>query len=569
MKKIAVITVVLCLVSISLFAQDKQDMKYRRSSLNVVFVEDFSNLDSREKEALSDIISKYELPDKYNDHSVGDRIINVSSIQISKEDTKPYRRSLVGGILNRLKSDFLKDLGVVDDSNEDANYIAKLIKYCSIQHLGGLMIAKWFNLSNTKTDDSYFNMDLIEERGAYNATELDKLRAKETVRGEAMLKDAGMDLIPNTFTVFLRIKYMTLAEWDLMQAEKCEDLAKKIMEEARNNPKSENNTSKVQNNSAKTNTQNSYSWEAAKAAELDKEAAKYRNEAARTTDARRKQSLNAKASNCERQAAQYRKQASKKKNASNNNSFYSKLNEKKPKTKTPEEEAQSYYKQAAKYRERSKTDVGYFISTTSYLFQLEWTEDIADEFLGSCFNTNDPQSILNNERLFKMKYIGNANSQNNLLIDHKARDKDKKKTIEIATIRAIDKAISKLQKKYEVFAVKSPIIEIDNNYASSYIGIKEGITNNSKFEVLEKRYNEKKNVFRYVKVGSLKIDSDRIWDNRYSVEYQITSSEMENDDESDDNKKDDKTKGRTDIDRSYMKGNTKNLAPGMLIRQTK
>ena len=110
--------------------------------------------------------------------------------------------------------------------------------------------------------------------------------------------------------------------------------------------------------------------------------------------------------------------------------------------------------------------------------------------------------------------------------------------------------------EYEDFRVKTPLIEADGNTISSYIGLKEGVNKKSQFEVLMKEYNPSKNKYVYKKVGSIKVDKNRIWDNRYTIEGVNLKDE-------------DSSIANENVDRTYFVGNTKDLAPGMLIRQTK
>jgi hypothetical protein len=78
--------------------------------------------------------------------------------------------------------------------------------------------------------------------------------------------------------------------------------------------------------------------------------------------------------------------------------------------------------------------------------------------------------------------------------------------------RAIDEAIVQLQRNYDEFKVKTPLIGASPITAS--IGRKEGIMEDSKFEVLEK---EEDAIGRtsYKRIGVIKPARDKIWDNRY------------------------------------------------------
>ena len=109
----------------------------------------------------------------------------------------------------------------------------------------------------------------------------------------------------------------------------------------------------------------------------------------------------------------------------------------------------------------------------------------------------------------------------------------------------------KLQKNYEEFRIKEPIYEIDeeNGYVIAKIGLKEGVNENSKYEVLE-RIETEDGTTKYKKVGEIKPVKDKIWDNRYmAFEDGAPNSELN---------------GTT-----FKITNGKKLYPGLLIREIK
>ena len=80
---------------------------------------------------------------------------------------------------------------------------------------------------------------------------------------------------------------------------------------------------------------------------------------------------------------------------------------------------------------------------------------------------------------------------------------------EQSLIRSIDATYLALQKAYEEFKVKAPLINVEKDSITAFIGLKEGITGKSEFEVLERRYNKKKEIYEYKKVRKLKVDKKR------------------------------------------------------------
>ena len=82
-------------------------------------------------------------------------------------------------------------------------------------------------------------------------------------------------------------------------------------------------------------------------------------------------------------------------------------------------------------------------------------------------------------------------------------------------IRNIDKGYTKLQKEYDVFKTKTPII--NNDPIEAKIGMKEGLEGGEKFDVLEQVWDKHTQTTIYKKVGQVKVDKKNIWDNRYNM----------------------------------------------------
>ena len=96
--------------------------------------------------------------------------------------------------------------------------------------------------------------------------------------------------------------------------------------------------------------------------------------------------------------------------------------------------------------------------------------------------------------------------------------------------RSLDKAIAQLQKEHQEFRVKTPLLSTEP--LTAQIGVKEGVSEDSKFEVLE--VLEENGQTKYKRVGTIKPKKDRIWDNRYLAEYEdenigsdLTATEFE------------------------------------------
>lgn len=549
-----------------------ENEKYRRNSLCTYFSL-YNYVDVYDDNALSrmsDVLNYYEVPDKFDDITVGDRFVNLKNIEAKEEylkivdpNWKNKSEKKGGGFLNAVGNALLNTVGsrekheqykaeqeakrkaenmldfisshteVMSASTQeeyDRNTVqtaAKICKYLVDNKIANKLIAKWFNAKGTKINGSYYDLSYIQDRGSYNASELDVMRALESNRKWAILEDAGMELIPNTFITFTEYEIMDSRKY-LEKKEQVYELEKKY-------------------------------W-AAKNAELDKYSKKNSSE-----------------------SSSKQENKSEKKKGMSLGGFLSSIGIKGTKM-TPAEEME--YE-----RRRLENAVGYYVTSTTYLFQLVWNKQIQDIFIRDYWDA-DVSKLLSSD-FFQLRYLGDSrnlvrnNSKYDIKIEApnettnnsaqgflevlfgKAKDffdnnnrRSQLTKHEINTILAgqtitqsIDKTFADLQKNHEEFRVKAPLIDVEKDNITAFIGMKEGVTSKTKFEVLEKVFDEKKGTFKYNKVGTLKVDGKRIWDNRFKL------IEIEDDN--------DKKKNKENIDRTYFKGDAGKLAPGMLIRQTK
>lgn len=411
---------------------DAGKLKYRRSSLYTMMVDD----NTRERyKVIKDAFGNSILSEKFNDHNIGPYLIPANGMSGEKDQTE-------------LIENYLTKNGVARD-----------------------LVAKWFN----RDANGNFNMDLIAERGQYNASEIDVKVAQSSVRGKGLLADAGRELIGNTFVIVYDYKYTNKEE----QAKKRGGFLDAISTVA--------------------------------------SIAGYDDVANIAQGARVVSDVMGK---------------------------------------------------------------GYFVRTNSYLYRLVWNDDIANEFYSEMWmdeSDSDPnrKAIFDRTDLFKLEYVGSEISRNNLqstIFTSKTDDQ----LIEIATTRAVDKNIGKLQRSYEEFRVKTPLLSIEP--IAAQIGTKEGIEPGDKFEVLEQVLSEDGTTY-YDKVGTIKVGRD-IWDNAYLAdEGESKESEEEKnlaklspllsrkqrdkiaDQIAETEAQDNQTNYTT------FKGSAKKLAPGMLIRQ--
>lgn len=385
-------TTLLISSSLALSAQvTPENVKYRRSSLYTLMID---NPNRAHAEVIKQAFSNSPIPEKFNDHIVGPRTI------LAKDSSK--------------------------DQTNNIN------AYMNEQQVARALVAKWFNRS-----DKGFDMNLVADRGSYNATEMDANKAKMEKRGLALLADAGEELIGNTFVLVSDFKYVNKEE----VAGKAKDGLKKI------------------------------------GGLLQDAGVDGAKDLAETTG--------------------------------------------------------EGLELAGK---------GYVVRTTSYLYSLDWNDSVTAVFYNDYWNNVGAFDASN---IFKLKLIGSevawADVQSSALTK-----KTEEELIVRATIKAVDAVIAKLQKKHEQFRTKSPLF---TDPLSAKIGLKEGLEDGDKFDVLEQTVNKEGKTV-YEKIGVIKAGKD-IWDNRYMAGEEVQLKE-----------------GEKPVDRTvFKKISGKEFYPGLLIKQ--
>jgi len=194
---------------------------------------------------------------------------------------------------------------------------------------------------------------------------------------------------------------------------------------------------------------------------------------------------------------------------------------------------------------------GYVVKTTAHLFRLDWNEEVAAIFYNDFWAddktiTPEKKKAFEESNIFNLVYVGSDVSWADVQSTTYSTKTDQE-LIERATNKAVDAVIVELQKNHDEFKTKTPLFSSEPLTAK--IGMKEGLTAKSKFDVMELRMDADGNS-TYVDVGTIKIDdSQPIWDNRYGAT--------------------DENPGST-VDRTYFKKvSGKDFYPGMLIVQKK
>lgn len=180
MKRVLLLVAMIA-ISFNASAQRQIDSlgKYHRSSLYNVLIK-HSQLPYGE--SIDSAFMAMPLPDKFNDHNLATRSFESSAKKVKKK-------------ANSGKKDMVNSADI--DEFFVRNAVAKAL------------ISKWFNRDqNTGICD----MNLISERGYYDASQLDIRLAEQSARGKAQLADMGDKLIGNTFVLVNDITFADKGE---------------------------------------------------------------------------------------------------------------------------------------------------------------------------------------------------------------------------------------------------------------------------------------------------------------------------------------------------------------------
>ena len=386
----------------ALSAQAQSNLDYRRNSLAMMLV---FHPEDEFGEEIYKAFDSLPIPDKYDDHNIGWRVIDNSQIWGVQRRDSGYYKATYGHQLtpSELKANALFTERLFNDAE-----VAKE------------MVAKWFGMSGSSAEDAVFNTDLIQQRGQYNANDVDVALALQTTRGLATLSDAGEELLMNTFVLVNDITYIT-AEQEAAAAKVAMGVIGGL-------------------------------FDAITGGSAGREVANVAGDIA--------------------------------------DSF-----------------------------------TGFKVKTHSYLYQLEWNDSIAAIFYQQHYTAKpDPkkiQAFLDDKTTYRLNYVAHEYE-----FDKKSVLKGQYSRTELVrTIcaRSMDKNIVALAKQYEDFKVKTPVFQVLTNgrgkiegYAAK-IGMKEGINEQSKFQVVQRIQDPETGKSEYKYVATVKPKKGSIWDNRYNA----------------------------------------------------
>lgn len=391
----------LFVLGVSVWAQE-EEMNYRRNALMMVLVY------HPEDEFGGEIYKAFDslpVPDKYDDHSIGSKMIDNSTISGVQRRDSGYYKATYG---HQLTSAELQ---------KNALHTERLLNHSEV---GKRLVAKWFGMNGTDATDATFNTDLIQQRGQYNASDVDVALALQTTRGLSSLSDAGEELISQTFVLVNDITYVT-AEQEAQAAKVALGVIGGLVDAF---------------------TGGSAGRELASAGGAI---------------------------------------------------------------------ADSF--------------TGFKVKTHSYLYELVWNDSIAAIFYTQHYtatpNEQKIRAFIADTTTYRVRYVAHEYE-----FDKKSVLKGKYSRTELVrTIcaRSMDKNIVALAKQYEDFKVKTPVYRVlsdERGKISGYaakIGKKEGISESSKFQVVQRVEDEKTGRTSYKYVATVKPVRGQIWDNRYNA----------------------------------------------------
>ena len=360
----------IALIAMSVQAQET-DANYRRSSIYSVLV---NHTDQQFASEIKEAFLQIPVPDKFNDHNLSVKVLNLD-------------KKLSGA------------------SSEKENPL--ITEFLNNNKVASRLVGRWFNRDFFT---GQCNMELVKERGLYNATEFDKQLASRSARGMAMLQDAGEDLIGNTFVLVNDIRY------------------------------------------------------------VDK------NKGAKTASSILKVFGSI--------AAAY--------TGTNIDDLTDNIGD------------------------MVETIKGFKVKINTFLYKLEWSDDIATQFYQDQYGAvPDPTKKANFDAArgnYKLKYVGKVESSGGTTSFLGINEDQPVVMVRKACQRAIDENVVDLQRNYEEFRTKSPLVSVEP--ITAFVGMKEGVTAKSKFEVLEVVELEN-GKHKYNRVGVIQPIENLIWDNRF------------------------------------------------------
>lgn len=177
------------------------------------------------------------------------------------------------------------------------------------------------------------------------------------------------------------------------------------------------------------------------------------------------------------------------------------------------------------------TDIGGFaINMTSYLYRLQWNNSLRDKMYDEYWVDDTTPSEKVQQRVsafnednssFCLDYLGNYYAHAGKTVRYSQNNMHT--VIRNVCADAVEESVAMLAKMYPVFRPTSTYTcDGDNLYA--YIGTKEGITNKTRYEVVERE--ETPAGITYNRLATVRPVKDKIWNNKYTyiADHETTAS---------------------------------------------
>lgn len=408
------------MVSPACFAQVGDSLfLYRRGSIYSIMI---SHRDLMFENEIEAAFSEMPVPDKYNDHGLGKKIFYTSEKKLKIKNLDEH----TGFMVNR---------------SSDKSRMNEYDHFIQNQYIASRLVAKWFH---RKKSTGVCDMELVKERGYNNASEADKRLSAMSVRKDAVLQDAGEELIGSTFVLINDIRYIDRSSGSSVVGGFISAAIKTGNALHGNNTMDQKDLGDV----------------------------------------------------------------------------------------------------IASYK-------GFNVKIKTYLYRLVWDEEISSLFYRNVYTEKpDDAKKENFENMrgdFSLVYLGMQESSGKDISFMGINESEPQVMVLKACRRALDENVANLQKNFEVFKIKTPLNSIDP--IKSEIGLKEGITEKSRFEVLEAIMDDNGHV-DYKRVGVIRPVKDKIWDNRFMAVEECAENA---------------TLGFT----TFEKVSGSDFYPGMLVREMK
>lgn len=159
---------------------------------------------------------------------------------------------------------------------------------------------------------------------------------------------------------------------------------------------------------------------------------------------------------------------------------------------------------------------GFKVKVNTFLYQLVWDEETMMDFYTTMYSNgpdNEKVKVFENRRGdFKLKYVGKVESKGGDVSFMGVNLDEPINMVRKACQRALDENIADLQQDFEAFRTNSPLISVEP--LKAHVGLKENVTAESRFEVLQ-AIEDETGKRTYKRVGVITPEKDQIWDNRY------------------------------------------------------